>query len=66
MEFGYALSDINSEISILAADLELPDGVMAHILDKLSTVEFHLSHGTSEKLQLGAFVGAFTVARNML
>ena len=66
MEFGYALSDIVTEISILIADMELPDVVMAHLLSKLSTLEFHLSHGTSEKIQLGAFVGAFTVARNML
>jgi hypothetical protein len=40
--------------------------VMSHIIDKLSTVEFRLSHGVSEKVQVGALVGAFTVARSMM
>jgi hypothetical protein len=40
--------------------------VMAHIIDKLSTVEFRLSHGVSERVQVGALVGAFIVARSMM
>jgi hypothetical protein len=32
---------------------ELPDSVVAHLMDKLSNIEFRLSHGVSEKLQLG-------------
>ncbi len=40
--------------------------VMSHIIDKLSTVEFRLSHGVAEKVQIGALVGSFTVARNMM
>ena len=65
-DFGYALSDITRELSVLVTSTELPDQVVAHLLDKLSTVEFRLSHGTSEKIQLGALVGAFTVARSMM
>lgn len=44
----------------------LPDLVSSHLLDKLSTIEFRLSHGGSEKLQLGALVGAFIIARSMM
>ena len=66
MEFGYALSDIITNLSLLVTSTELPDLVMGHLLDKLSTIEFHLSHGGSEKMQIGALVGAFTVARTMM
>ncbi len=48
------------------AGTELPDRVIAYIMDKLSNIEFRLSHGVSEKLQLGALVGVFVVARNMM
>ncbi len=39
---------------------------MAYILDKLSNIEFRLSHGVSEKIQIGALVGVFVVVREML
>lgn len=64
--FGYALSDIVTSLSVLVLRLEIPDTVSAHLVDKLSTIEFHLSHGISEKLQLGSLVGAFIVARKMM
>lgn len=66
VSFGYALCDIVTELSIRVAKIELPDPVMAHIIDKLSNVEHRLSHGVSEKLQVGAVVGAFVVARSMM
>lgn len=65
-EFGYALCDIITAITTLLVQIELPDAVMSHLLDKCSTIEYRLSHGVSEKLQVGAFVGAFTVARAMM
>ena len=66
MDFGYALSDITRELSVMVTNTELPDAAMAYLLDKLSTIEFRLSHGASEKMQLAALVGAFTVARSMM
>jgi replication factor C subunit 3/5 len=63
---GYAVCDIVSELSERIILVDLPDPVMAHIIDKLSTVEFRLSHGVTERVQIGALVGAFTVARNMM
>ena len=50
----------------MVTEAELPDEAMGHILDRLSTIEFQLSHGASEKLQIGALVGAFVVARTMM
>jgi hypothetical protein len=63
---GYALNDIVTELSLLVSKLDLPDIVIGHIIDKLSTLEYRLSHGVSDKIQIGALVGAFTVARNMM
>lgn len=65
-EFGYALSDIVTELSLQISKTEFPDQVVSHLMDKLSTIEFRLSHGVSEKLQLGALVSAFIVARSMM
>ncbi len=65
-EFGYALCDIVTELSLLVAKKNLPDRAMAYILDKLSNIEFRLSHGVSEKIQIGALVGVFVVVREML
>ena len=53
-------------LSLLVARTELPDAVAAHLMDQLSTIEFRLSHGVSEKLQIGSLVGAFIVARKMM
>ena len=64
--FGYALSDIVTCISTIVASTELPDEALGYLLDKLSSIEYRLSHGTSDKIQLGALVSAFTVARSMM
>jgi len=44
----------------------MPDEAEAFLIDRLSTLEYRLSHGVSEKLQLGALVGAFVIARTMM
>mmetsp|Transcript_20703 Transcript_20703/g.20052 ORF Transcript_20703/g.20052 Transcript_20703/m.20052 type:complete len:346 (-) Transcript_20703:256-1293(-) len=66
IEFGYALCDIITELGLLVSQTELPDAVGAYLIDRLSTFEYRLSHGVNEKLQLGALVGAFTIARSMM
>ena len=65
-DFGYAVCDITTELSALVLGTELPDPVLAYLLDKMSGVEARLSNGVSEKLQIGALVGAFAVARHMM
>ncbi len=60
------MCDILTELSIRVAKLDLPNPVMSHIIDKMSVIEYRLSHGVSEKLQVGALVGAFIVARSMM
>ena len=55
-----------TELSLLVAKKDLPDAVMGHIMDKLSNLEHRLSQGVSEKIQVGALVGTFTVVRQMM
>lgn len=54
------------ELTNLLLQFELPDRILSLLLDKLSNVEYRLSHGASEKLQLGALVASFILARNMM
>jgi len=65
-DFGYALVDIVTEITLLLAKRDLPDAAMAYAMDKLSTLEQRLAKGTSERLQLSSFVAIFTVVRTMI
>lgn len=39
---------------------------MGYIMDKLSNIEYRLSHGVSEKIQIGALVGVFAVVKEMM
>ncbi len=66
MDYGYALCDIITELSLLVCQISLPDTVSSLLLDRFSTIEFRLSHGVSEKLQVGSLVGVFVVARTMM
>lgn len=61
---GFALSDILSEIQMLVTKLEdLPDSALCFLLKHLADIEYNLSQEGSEKLQTGAFVGTFQIAR---
>ena len=65
-EYGYALVDINTAVSVRVTELEMPSACLAMLIDKLSNVEYRLSHGVNEKMQIGALVGAFICCRQML
>lgn len=64
--FGYAVCDVVTKLSARVARIDLPDPVMAYLIDRLSNIEYRLSQGVSEKVQVGALVGAFTAARSMM
>mmetsp|Transcript_24770 Transcript_24770/g.32032 ORF Transcript_24770/g.32032 Transcript_24770/m.32032 type:complete len:353 (-) Transcript_24770:56-1114(-) len=63
---GYALADILRDVATIVQAVDLPPEVMCHLLMALSNIEYRLSSGTSDKLQLGALVGAFATARHMI
>ncbi|CAF1065204.1 unnamed protein product [Brachionus calyciflorus] len=62
---GYALQDIMTEVSRFVQMIEFPKKVLIHILEKLSDIEYRLSNGTNEKLQMSSLISTFIMARNM-
>lgn len=65
-EYGYALVDINTALSLRVSELDMPNPCLAMLMDKLSNVEYRLSHGVNEKMQIGSLVGAFICCRAMM
>jgi len=63
---GLSLQDILTEIHVYVHKLDLPPQVRIHLLIKLSELEARLMAGASEKIQLGAFLAAFQVTREMI
>eukprot|EP00898_Chlorokybus_atmophyticus_P004639 jgi/Chlat1/5176/Chrsp33S05040 len=60
---GLALTDVVQQLQPWVFRLSLPADVRINLIDALSNIEYRLSAGTSEKLQLGSLIGAFTHAR---
>ena len=46
--------------------VNMPAEVRIGLVDALADIEHRLAFGTSERLQLGALVGAFSVAREAI
>ncbi len=44
----------------------MPSKIRIELIDSMADVEYRLAYGTSEKLQLGALVGAFSQAAEAL
>jgi len=60
---GLALQDIISEIHSYVLRLDLKAVLIVYLLDKLAEIEFRLSSGGSDKLNLGSLVAAFQIVR---
>jgi len=65
-EKGLSLQDILQEVHLYIHRLELPGQVKIQILIKLAELEGRLMSGSSEKIQLGSFLSAFQVTREMI
>jgi len=65
---GLALTDILTEVvkTYIQQGIALPPNVRIFLLEKLADIEHNLSGATSDKIQLGAMVGVFHIARDML
>ncbi|KAL5111575.1 Replication factor C subunit 5 [Taenia crassiceps] len=66
VEKGIALQDIVSELHPLIMQVKMPDNVKVELIAMLSDVEYRMSYGASEKLQIGAVCAAFADARDSL
>jgi len=63
---GLSLQDILTEVHLYLHRLDLPAAVRVHLLIKLAELEARLMGGASEKVQLGSFLSAFQVTREMI
>lgn len=63
---GLALPDIIQEVHDYIHRIELPPEVLIELLIKMADIEERLAHGTMERIQLSALVGAFYLARSKI
>ncbi|XP_078598162.1 replication factor C subunit 5-like [Branchiostoma floridae x Branchiostoma japonicum] len=62
---GLALQDILTEVHLFVHRIDFPMAVKMVLLQKMADVEYRLSAGTNEKLQLSSVIAAFQVVRNV-
>ncbi|CAL5221504.1 g3708 [Coccomyxa viridis] len=60
---GLALTDIVQQLHPWVFRIDMPARERIFLVDALADVEHRLAFGTSERLQLGSLIGAFTDAR---
>ncbi|XP_067931456.1 replication factor C subunit 5-like [Watersipora subatra] len=63
---GLALQDILDDLHTLVHKIDFSTQLRLKIVDKLCEIEYRLSGGTNEKLQLSAMIAAFQLARDPL
>ncbi|CAI5994767.1 unnamed protein product, partial [Closterium sp. NIES-64] len=63
---GLALIDIVRYLHGFILTVDMPAAVRIDLFDAMADIEYRLTFATSEKVQLGALVGAFTHARTKL
>jgi len=66
MQKGLALIDIVRAVHSEIILMDLPGEVFAFILEELATLEHRLTGAVNEKVQLGAMVSSFWMAREKL
>ncbi|KAF9163985.1 hypothetical protein DFQ27_004233 [Actinomortierella ambigua] len=65
-ETGMALQDILTEVYNYIELVEMPSAARVYILDKLAEVEYKLSTGSSERIQLTSLIGSFKIATELM
>uniref|UniRef100_A0A8D0RJN6 Replication factor C subunit 5 n=2 Tax=Sus scrofa TaxID=9823 RepID=A0A8D0RJN6_PIG len=63
---GLALNDILTEIHLFVHRVDFPSSVRIHLLTKMADIEYRLSVGTNEKIQLSSLIAAFQVTRDLI
>lgn len=63
---GLALHDILTEVHLFVHRVDFPSSVRIHLLTKMADIEYRLSVGTSEKIQLSSLIAAFQVTRDLI
>ncbi|VDK78552.1 unnamed protein product [Litomosoides sigmodontis] len=65
-ERAFALSDILNSMHNFIFRLVIPPELLSRLMICMADIEYHLSQGCSDRLQLGALIGAFIGVRSEL
>ncbi|KAL4183197.1 hypothetical protein AMTRI_Chr11g97010 [Amborella trichopoda] len=60
---GLALVDIVREVTMFIFMIKMPSTVRVQLINDLADIEYRLSFGCNDKLQLGSLIGSFTHVR---
>ncbi|KAJ9549272.1 hypothetical protein OSB04_021815 [Centaurea solstitialis] len=63
---GLALVDIVREVTMFVFRIKMPSDVRIQLINDLADVEYRLTFGCNDKLQLGSVIATFTRARSAL
>ncbi|XP_054788464.1 replication factor C subunit 5 [Prosopis cineraria] len=63
---GLALVDIVREVTMFVFKIRMPPSVRVQLMNDLADIEYRLSFGCNDKLQLGSVIASFTRARSAL
>nr|XP_011458804.1 PREDICTED: replication factor C subunit 3 [Fragaria vesca subsp. vesca] len=63
---GLALVDIVREVTMFVFKIKMPPDVRVLLINDLADIEYRLSFGCNDKLQLGSIIATFTKARSAL
>ncbi|KAJ8773384.1 hypothetical protein K2173_028561 [Erythroxylum novogranatense] len=63
---GLALVDIVREVTMFVFKIKMPSDVRVQLINDLADIEYRLSFGCNDKLQLGSLVSSFTRARSAI
>ncbi|KAJ4909161.1 Replication factor C subunit 5 [Raphanus sativus] len=66
MRKGLAIVDIVREVTMFVFKIKMPSHVRVQLINDLADIEYRLSFGCNDKLQLGAIISTFTHARSAL
>ncbi|RZC18250.1 replication factor C subunit 3-like [Glycine soja] len=63
---GLALVDIVREVTLFVFKIKMPSAVRVQLMNDLADIEYRLSFGCNDKLQLGSVIASFSRARSAL
>ncbi|KAF9106274.1 hypothetical protein BGX29_009923 [Mortierella sp. GBA35] len=63
---GMALQDILTEVYNYLELIDMPSNARVYVLDKMADVEYKLSTGANEKLQLTSLIGSFRIGAELM
>jgi len=61
---GLALQDILTEVHDMVQRIEFPPKIKIALLESLSEVEYRLSSGTNERIQMSSMIAAFNITKS--